>query len=130
MLLAVAVAQAGLGSGFGASLIARNKSEILEALHRGNAWVVIIVAVACVGVSARYRQQGGPTWPLAFSVSLVLGGVLQATLGLLRVAGPHLFLGVLYLCAVTTFCSYAWRHRPTPRRATPDPIHSPDSSGP
>ena len=118
VLLAVAVAQAGFGSGFGASLIARNKSELLEKVHQGNAWLVILVAAVCVALSARYRQRGGPGWPLVFSACLVGGGILQAALGQLRVVGPHLFLGVLYLCAVTTFCSYAWRHQPAAAERT------------
>ena len=112
VLLAVAVAQAGFGSGLGASLITRPKSEVLEAIHQGNAWLVVLVAAVCTALGARLRQQGGPTWPLVFAVSLVAGAVLQAVLGQLRVVGPHLFLGVLFLCAVTTFCSYAWRQLP------------------
>ncbi len=113
VLLAVAVAQAGFGAGLGASLIARPKSEVLEAIHQGNAWLVVLVAVACTVIGARLRRQGGPQWPLVVAAGLAAGGVLQAVLGLLRVVGPHLFLGVLYLCAVTTFCSYAWRYTPS-----------------
>ncbi len=108
----MAVAQAGFGAGLGASLIARPKSEVLEAVHQGNAWLVVLVAVACTVVGGRLRQQGGPAWPLVFAASLAGAAVLQAVLGLLRVVGPHLFLGVLFLCAVTTFCSYAWRYAP------------------
>lgn len=118
VLLGVAIGQAGFGSGFGASLIARDKSDLLEGIHRANAWVVIVVAAVCVALAARYRQQGGPAWPLVFAACLAGGGILQAVLGTLRVVGPHLFVGVLYLCAVTTFCSYAWRHQPQP---VPDP---------
>ncbi len=112
VLLADAIGQAGLGSGLGASLIARPKSELLETLHNANAWVVIALAAVCVVVGVLYRRRGGPNWPMAFAASLFVVGVLQAVLGSLRVVGPHLFLGVLYLCAVTTFCSYAWRHQP------------------
>ena len=112
VLLADAIGQAGLGAGLGASLIARPKSELLETLHNANAWVVIALAAVCVVVSVLYRRRGGPGWPLVFAASLLVIGVLQAVLGSLRVVGPHLFLGVLYLCAVTTFCSYAWRHQP------------------
>lgn len=112
VLLGVAVGQAGFGSGLGASLIARDKSELLETIHQANGWVVIFVAAVCAVVAARYRQEGGPTWPLVFAASLVGGGILQAGLGQLRVVGLHLFVGVLFLCAVTTFCSYAWRHQP------------------
>jgi hypothetical protein len=112
VLLAVAIGQAGFGSGLGASLIARPKSEALETIHQLNAWVVIIVAAICVAVAARYRQQGGPSWPLAFAACLLGGGICQAVLGTFQVVGVHLFVGVLFLCAVTTFCSYAWRHQP------------------
>ena len=112
VLLGVAIGQAGFGSGLGASLIARPKSEVLETIHQVNAWVIIVLAVVCVGVAARYRQQGGPSWPLAFAACLLGGALLQVGLGQLRVVGPHLLVGVLFLCAVTTFCSYAWRHQP------------------
>ncbi|MEP6648640.1 MAG: hypothetical protein ABJA74_01820 [Lapillicoccus sp.] len=111
VLLGVAIGQAGFGAGLGASLIARPKSETLETIHQVNAWVVIVLAAVCVAVAARYRQQGGPGWPLVFAACLVGGGLLQAALGQFRVVGAHLFVGVLLLCAVTTFCSYAWRHQ-------------------
>ena len=113
VLLGVAIAQAGFGSGFGASLIARDKSDALEAMHRWNAWLLIVVAAVCVVVAAMYRRQGGPRWPLVFAACLFGGGLLQAMLGSFRVVGVHLFVGVLFLCAVTTFCSYAWRHQPS-----------------
>ncbi len=29
-----------------------------------------------------------------------------------------MFLGVLYLCGVTTYCSYTWRLLPDARRST------------
>ncbi len=112
VLLGVAIGQAGLGSGFGASLIARDKSELLETLHARNAILVIVVAAVCAVVAAVYRRRGGPRWPLVFAVCLVLAAVLQMVLGEVRVVGLHLFVGVLFLCAVTTFCSYAWRHQP------------------
>ena len=114
VLLGVAIGQAGLGSGLGASLIARDKSELLETLHSVNAVIVIVVAAVCVVLAAVYRRRGGPTWPLVFAVCIALGAILQTVLGELRVVGVHLFLGVLLLCAVTTFCSYAWRHQPSP----------------
>jgi hypothetical protein len=113
VLLGVAIGQAGLGSGFGASLIARDKSELLETLHARNAILVILVAAVCAVVAAVYRRRGGPGWPLVFAGCLVLAAVLQMVLGEVRVVGLHLFVGVLFLCAVTTFCSYAWRHQPS-----------------
>ena len=113
VLLGVAIGQAGLGSGFGASLIARDKSDLLERLHSLNAMVVIVVAAVCVVLAAVHHRRGGARWPLVFSACLGLGAILQTVLGEVRVVGLHLFLGVLLLCAVTTFCSYAWRHLPT-----------------
>lgn len=125
VLLADAIGQAGLGSGLGASLIARPKSELLETLHNANAWLVIALAAACVVVGVLYRRRGGPAWPLVFAAVLLVVGILQAALGSQRVVGPHLFLGVLYLCAVTTFCSYAWRHQPRSDSSAASPGRSP-----
>ena len=59
VLLAVAIGQAGLGSGLGASLIARDKSELLEKLHSFNAIVVIVVAAVCVVLAAVHLRRGG-----------------------------------------------------------------------
>jgi len=98
VLLGVAIGQAGLGSGFGASLIMRDKSELLETLHARNAILVILVAAVCAVVAAVYRRRGGPAWPLVFAVCLVLAAVLQMVLGEVRVVGLHLFVGVLFLC--------------------------------
>jgi hypothetical protein len=109
VLLGVAIGQAGLGSGFGGSLIAREKSELLERLHSLNAILVIVVAAVCLVLAAVHRRRGGERWPLVFAVCLVVGAVLQTVLGQVRVVSLHLFVGVLLLCAVTTFCSYAWR---------------------
>jgi hypothetical protein len=118
VLLGVAVGQAGFGSGLAASLIARPKSEALETIHQVNAWVVLVAAGVCLAVAARYRQQGGPSWPLVFAACLLGGGILQVALGRFGVVGAHVFVGVLFLCAVTTFCSYVWRHQPSEVRAT------------
>jgi uncharacterized membrane protein YdjX (TVP38/TMEM64 family) len=112
VLLGVAIGQAGFGSALGASLIARQKSELMESIHQGNAWLLVLVTVVCAGIGVRYRQQGGPSWPLVFAGCLLGAEVLQIALGHLRVVALHLFFGVLLLCAVTTLCSYAWRHRP------------------
>jgi hypothetical protein len=119
VLLAVAIGQAGLGSGLGASLIARDKSELLEKLHSFNAILVIVVAAVCVVLAAVHLRRGGPRWPLVFAASLELGAILQMVLGEVRVIGLHLFVGVLLLCAMTTFCSYAWRHLPNEVPVTP-----------
>ena len=117
VLLAVAIGQAGLGSGFGASRIARDKSDVLETLHSFNAILVIVVAAVCIVIAAVYRRRGGPTWTLVFAVCLEIGAILQTVLGQVRVVALHLFVGVLLLCAVTTFCSYAWRHQSSEVRA-------------
>ncbi len=37
---------------------------------------------------------------------------MQITLGFLGALSGHVFLGVLYLCTATAYCSYTWRHRP------------------
>jgi hypothetical protein len=38
--------------------------------------------------------------------------VVQIILGRSGTTGAHVFLGVLYLSGVTTYCSYLWRHQP------------------
>ncbi|MGL4745101.1 MAG: hypothetical protein ACRCXL_12020 [Dermatophilaceae bacterium] len=111
-LLGVSIGQAGFGSGLVAALVEKSASGRVEAAHSVVAYVVVGTAVACVFAAARYRRDGGPGWPLWFAVFLVLAAALQVTLGSFGVVGAHVFVGVLVLCAVTTYCSYLWRHQP------------------
>lgn len=112
VLMGVAISQAGFGSGLIATLVDPPASAGLDAAHSVNAYAVLAVTVVCVIASVRYRREGGPAWPLWFALSLLAASVLQVTLGSLEVVGAHVFVGVLLLCAVTTYCSYLWRHQP------------------
>ncbi|MGL5818566.1 MAG: hypothetical protein ACRCYR_13445 [Phycicoccus sp.] len=112
VLMGVAIGQAGFGSGLVATLVDPPESEGLETAHSVVAYLVLGTTVTCVLASERYRRRGGPGWPLWFAASLLGAAVLQVTLGSLEVVGAHVFVGVLLLCAVTTYCSYLWRHQP------------------
>lgn len=107
VLLGFAVGQAGLGSGY-----IGNADEFLIRIHYINAFLVVGMVVACVVASVQYRRGGGPAWPLTFAVILLVVAVPQIILGRAELRGAHVFLGVLYVAAVTTFCSYMWRHKP------------------
>jgi len=111
LLLGVAVAQAGFGSGY------LGGSRGLLALHFGNAFLVVGMVVACLVAAVIYRRAGGPTWPATFAAALLAVAAVQILLGESSIVGAHVFLGVLYLCAVTVYCSYLWRHRPAARAA-------------
>lgn len=106
VLLGVAVAQAGFGSGY------LGGSRGLLEFHEVNAFVVLGSVLACLVAAVWYRRSGGPGWPLAFAAALLAVGLVQVALGETAIVGLHIFLGVLYLCGVTTYCSYLWRHQP------------------
>lgn len=112
VLLGFAIGQAGLGSGYAGSVLAGAENQLLEQIHYINAFFVVGMVVACVVAAVQYRRAGGPTWPLIFAGSLLVVAVPQIILGTAELGGAHIFLGVLYLCAVTSFCSYMWRHQP------------------
>ncbi|MGL5867393.1 MAG: hypothetical protein ACRCYX_16235 [Dermatophilaceae bacterium] len=112
VLLGVAIGQAGFGSGLIATLVRPPESEGLETAHSIVAYVLLSTTVFCALAAERYRRDGGPAWP-GWSAGCLLGVItLQVTLGSLDILGAHVFLGVLLLCAVTTYCSYLWRHQP------------------
>ena len=106
VLLGIAIGQAGLGSGY----IGGNPNLLV--VHYINAFLVVGMVVACVVGGVLYKRAGGPMWPLIFALVLLVVAVLQIVLGRAELAGAHVFLGVLYLSAVTTYCSYLWRHQP------------------
>jgi len=111
LLLAFAVAQAGLGSGYleggGGLLIA----------HLTNAFAVLVLTVLSAVLGFAYRRAGGPSWTFYFPLALVVAAAVQIALGFAETRSLHVFWGVLYLCGVTTFCSYTFRALPgrTPR---------------
>ena len=106
ILFAFAVAQAGLGSGY----LGGQKGLLIA--HATNAFAVLVLTVLSAIFGFAYRRAGGPSWIFYFPLLLVLVVGVQMTLGFAQVKGAHIFLGVLFLCAVTMLCSYTWRLTP------------------
>jgi hypothetical protein len=115
VLLAFAIAQAGLGSGY------LDGVDWLLIAHVTNAFAVFVLTVLMAVFGFAYRRGGGPSWTFYFPLILVGVVGLQMTLGFAGVRGAHVFLGVLYLCAVTTLCSYTWRLRSVEAAPAPEP---------
>jgi hypothetical protein len=110
ILLAFAVGQAGLGSGF-----LDEGSRGLLVAHTTNAFAVVVLSVLAAVFGLTSRRAGGPGWVFFLPVALVIASVVQLSLGFAGIRGGHVFFGVLYLCAVTTYCSYTWRLLPADR---------------
>jgi heme A synthase len=109
LLLAFAVAQAGLGSGY------LDGGRGLLIAHATNAFAVLVLTVLSVVFGFSYRRSGGPSWVFYLPLALVVAVVVQLGLGFSGVRSFHVFWGVLYLCGVTTFCSYTYRLLPEDR---------------
>lgn len=107
LLLAFAVAQAGLGSG---SLDVRGP---LLVAHATNAFAVAVLAVLAVVFGWGTRRAGLPAWTFYLPLVVTIGVAVQMSLGFAGVRGGHVFFGVLLLCTITAYCSYAWRLQPS-----------------
>jgi hypothetical protein len=126
VLLAFAVAQAGLGSGALDDIILRGGVVVggplppLLIAHVTNAFAVLVLTVLAAVFGFSYRRGGGPGWTFYLPLILVAMAGVEITLGFAHVRGGHVFWGVLYLCVVTAYCSYTWRlqpHQPVPPKA-------------
>ncbi len=106
VLLAFAIAQAGLGSGY------LDDIKPLLIAHATNAFAVLVLSILAAVFGFSYRRGGAPSWVFYLPIALVVMAGIQITLGFAEVRGGHVFWGVLFLCAVTTYCSYTWRLRP------------------
>ncbi len=107
VLLAFAIAQAGLGSGF------LDGVEPLLIAHLTNAFAVLVLTILSAVLGFYFRRAGGPSWAFFLPLAMVAMAGIQIALGVSgKVLGGHVFWGVLYLCVVTTFCSYCWRLKP------------------
>lgn len=106
VLLAFAIAQAGLGSGY------LDDVKPLLIAHATNAFAVLVLSVLSAVFGFSSRRAGAPSWVFYLPLALVLMAGIQITLGFAEVRGGHVFWGVLFLCTVTTYCSYSWRLKP------------------
>lgn len=113
VLLAFAVGQAGLGAGI------IDEIKPLKIAHATNAFAVLVLTILSAVFGYAVRRSGGPAWTFFLPLALVVMAGVQLTLGFAEIRGFHVFWGVLYLCTVTTFCSYSWRLRPTTESAQP-----------
>jgi hypothetical protein len=111
VLLGFAIGQAGLGSGY-----LDGFAQLLIA-HATNAFAVLVLTALSAVFGFAMRRNGGPSWAFYLPLALVAVAGVQITLGFAGMRGTHVFTGVLYLCGVTAYCSYAWRYRPTTSRA-------------
>jgi hypothetical protein len=113
VLLAFAVGQAGLGSGY---LDAGSRGLIIA--HLTNAFAVVVLSVLAAVFGFAARRSGAPGWVFVLPAALAVAALIQLSLGFAGVRGGHVFFGVLFLCGVTTYCSYTWRLLPAGRTAT------------
>jgi hypothetical protein len=114
VLLAFAVGQAGLGAGY-----LDDESRGLLIAHLTNAFAVVVLSVLAAVFGLTARRSGAPGWVFFLPVALVVASLIQLSLGLAEVRGGHVFFGVLFLCLVTTYCSYTWRLLPADGPVTP-----------
>lgn len=103
LLFAFAVAQAGLGSGY------LDDVKPLLIAHATNAFAVLVLTVIGAVLGGSLRRSGRPSWTLFMPIGIIIAIAVQMMLGFSGVKGAHVFLGVLILCAITAYCSYAWR---------------------
>jgi len=101
--MSLAIGQAGLAAGF------LDGHASLKVVHETNAFILAAVTVVLIITSVLYQRGGGPRWPAAAAILLLVVEAVQITLGRLDVAGPHIFLGVLFVVAATLLTSYLFR---------------------
>lgn len=103
VLMSLAIGQAGLAAAF------LTGHKPLKEVHAVNGMLIAVVTVATLVGAVLYQRQGGPRWPVAAAVLLLVVEALQITLGELDVAGAHIFLGVIFVAASTLYTSYLFR---------------------
>jgi hypothetical protein len=106
VLLAFAVGQAGLGSGY------LDGGRWLLIAHAINAFAVLVLTIVSAAIGYALRRSGGPSWTFYFPLVLVIVTSIQMALGFTGMRSIHVFLGILLLSAITMFCSYSWRLQP------------------
>src|SRR3954447_10741248 len=79
-------------------------------LHRENAITLVVLGYVQILVAFAYwRPGGGPIWPLWASVAMSVAETVQFFLGLGRLIGVHVPLGVAIVVCAVLLAQWAWR---------------------
>jgi hypothetical protein len=79
-------------------------------LHRLNAyWGVVGLSYLQVVLALLYRRRGGPRWVALVSIGIAVAESVEVMLGLGRVIGLHVPLGVAIITATFWLAVWAWR---------------------
>lgn len=103
VVMSLAIGQAGLAAAF------LTGHRALKQVHAVNGFLIVALTVACLVCAVLYQRNGGPRWPAAAAILLLLVEVAQIVLGESDVAGAHIFLGVLFVTSATLYTSYLFR---------------------
>lgn len=111
LLAVLALAQAGLAAGY-----LGGEYEALDT-HALNGRVVVGLALVTALTALRARRKGGPLWPVAASLVLLLALAGELALGTVRAVAPHIAFGVLVVSGVAVLVAGAWAGAPRPEGA-------------
>lgn len=109
IFMSLAIGQAGLAAAF------ISKQATTKPVHEINAFVLATIALVMAVTALLYRRSGGPRWVLPAAGLLLVLIVVQISLGELKVAGVHIFLGVISVVLAVLFTSYLFRPGFSPR---------------
>lgn len=77
--------------------------------HQINAYLTFLGAIGLIVAAAVFWRRGGPSWPTAVSVLLLVAVVLQTAVGYARQLGLHVPLGVALFGLILALLFGAWR---------------------
>jgi len=98
---------------FAGQFLSGTDSEVF--FHEYNAWVILALSLAQIGLAAMLVKRRAPLWLLISSIFVCLGEALQVGSGYGRFLGVHIPLGVFIFGAV--IWQTVWAFSPRPNRA-------------
>lgn len=94
---------------FAGRFLAGSYGMLQAHLDNANFGVSSISAIQIIVAVLYWRPGGGRGWPVLASLALTGAEAIQITLGLNRVLGVHVPLGVLIIVAAGWFAIWTWR---------------------
>lgn len=94
---------------FAGRFLAGSYGMLTAHLDNANFGVSTISAIQVVVSVLYWRPGGGRGWPILASLALTGAEAIQITLGLNRILGVHIPLGILIILAASWYATWAWR---------------------